>query len=119
MKEKEAGNDERAEKCVERFLQIQKMIKQIIENIMKNTEVGLTINTANDTHFQTQALNDTVQRKSRVKSTQKAAKNIHHLLAVIPLTMNESTSESTKGASIIERDLKILLFLFVTFKFLP
>lgn len=100
-------SDEGVEKCEERFPQIQKMIKQIIESIMKNTEADPTINTANDTHPQTLVPNGTLRRKSRAKSTQKVAKSIHHRLAIIPLTMNESTSESTRGASIIERDLKI------------
>ena len=104
------GRDEEVEKCVKRFHPIQKMTKQIIESITKNTEADLMINTANDTHPQTLVPNDTLRRKSRAKSTRKVAKSIHHRLAIIPLTMNESTSESTKGASIIERDLKIYSF---------
>ena len=102
--------DEEVEKCVKRFPPIQKMTKQIIESITKNTEADLMINTANDTHLQILVLNDTLRRKRRTKSTRKVAKSIHHRLAIIPLTMNENISESTKGASIIERDLKIYSF---------
>lgn len=93
------------------FHLIQRMTKQIIENIMKNIEVGpmRSTTTENDTHRHLIRIRITTaaREKNQIRSIQRAVKNIHHPLATIPLTMKESTSESTKEASTIEIGLKI------------
>lgn len=86
-------------------LPIQRMIRRVIENIMKGTEVDLMTNIAENTQIliPTQAV--IIRRKNRVKSIQKVAKSIL-LIFITPPMMNESTSESLKEANIIVIDLK-------------
>lgn len=90
-------------------LLIQRMIKQTIESIMKGNEVDLTINIANDTQTLIPIQDVIIRRKSRVKSTQKAARNYHPIFINHPMT-SESTSENTKEASTIVIDLKFFFY---------
>jgi hypothetical protein len=85
---------------------IQRTIRQTTESTMRGNEVDLTIDTARNTQTLIPIRDVIIRRKSRVKSTQKAAKNVHLIFINHPMT-SENISGSIKEANIIVIDLKL------------
>lgn len=97
---------------------ILKTIKLTIENIMRGSEVDLTKSIVVEDTQTLIPIQDVIiiRRKSRVRSTQKAARSFHPIFINHPMT-SESISENTNEANIIVIDLNFNIFYFHHLKF--